>query len=371
MNPPASITLFLCGDVVTARGIDQVLPHPGNPVLYESYVTDARDYVRLAESINGPIPKPVEPTYIWGDALEELDRMGADVRIINLETSITASEYYWRDKPVLYRMHPANIGCITAARIDCCCLGNNHVLDWGYPGLAETLATLQKAGVAVTGAGENEGAAAAPAILTVEGKGRVLVFSYGSPTAGVPREWAAAADRPGVNYLPDLSAETARRIAHHMAGFKRPNGVIVASIHWGSNWGYDVSAQQIKFAHHLVDEGVSIVHGHSSHHVRPFEVYKGRLILYGCGDLITDYEGISGNEIYRGDLAVLVGVTVDVETGGLVSARLAPMHLRQFRLHRASPADARWLCDLLNRLGESFQTRVRAEADGAMTVQWG
>jgi hypothetical protein len=53
-------------------------------------------------------------------------------------------------------MHPRNIDCITAARIDCCCLANNHVLDWGYDGLAETLRTLDAAGIAHTGAGRGE-----------------------------------------------------------------------------------------------------------------------------------------------------------------------------------------------------------------------
>jgi poly-gamma-glutamate capsule biosynthesis protein CapA/YwtB (metallophosphatase superfamily) len=126
-----SIRLFLCGDVMTGRGIDQVLPHPTDPTLHEPYIGDARSYVERAESVNGAIPRPVEFDYIWGDALAELDRAGVDLRFINLETSITSSEDYWRDKEIHYRMHPRNIDCITAARIDCCCLANNHVLDWG------------------------------------------------------------------------------------------------------------------------------------------------------------------------------------------------------------------------------------------------
>jgi poly-gamma-glutamate capsule biosynthesis protein CapA/YwtB (metallophosphatase superfamily) len=157
------IRLFLCGDVMTGRGIDQVLPHPTDPTLHEPYIGDARSYVERAESVNGAIPRPVEFDYIWGDALAELDRAGVDLRIINLETSITSSEDYWRDKEIHYRMHPRNIDCITAARIDCCCLANNHVLDWGYDGLAETLRTLDAAGIAHTGAGRDAVEAAAPA----------------------------------------------------------------------------------------------------------------------------------------------------------------------------------------------------------------
>ena len=205
MSLNQSIYVFFCGDVMTGRGIDQILPYPGNPVLYESYVRDARDYVATAEAVNGSIPRPVDFAYIWGDALEELDRAGTDLRIVNLETSITVNEEAWLNKPVHYRMNPANVGCITAARIDCCSLANNHTLDWGYQGLAETTATLDKAGVARAGAGRNRAEAASPAILDVLDKGHVLVFGLGSITSGIPWSWCATEDRPGINLLADLS----------------------------------------------------------------------------------------------------------------------------------------------------------------------
>ncbi len=364
------ICLFLCGDVMTGRGIDQVLPHPGNPVLYESYVRDAREYVRLAEIANGPIPRPVDFPYIWGDALGELERAGAEVRIINLETSITSSEDHWPDKAVLYRMHPRNIGCLTAAGISCCALANNHVLDWGERGLQETLRTLDMVGIAHAGAGHTAADAASAAVLELAGKERVLVFSLGSPTSGIPWEWGATADRPGVNLLEDLSEDTARRLAGRMLQQTRPGDVIVASIHWGSNWGYHIPKEQITFAHRLIDEGVSIVHGHSSHHVKTIEVYRERLILYGCGDFLTDYEGISGYEEFRGDLALIYLVKVDPKQGWLVEGRLVPMQVRRFWLNRPSPAAVQWLCTLLNRLGAPFATRVQLERDHSLTLRW-
>ena len=111
------ITLFLCGDVMLGRGIDQILPHPSDPILHEPYVKNALEYVDLAEEANGPIPRPVDFSYVWGDALSELDRMAPDIRIINLETSVTNSNAYWKTKEVHYRMNPANIPCITAAGI--------------------------------------------------------------------------------------------------------------------------------------------------------------------------------------------------------------------------------------------------------------
>ena len=103
------ITIFMCGDVMTGRGIDQVLPHPSDPLIHEPYVRSARGYVDLAEKGNGPIQQPVSFSYIWGDALDELERVAPDLRMINLETSITKSNDYWKGKGINYRMHPENI----------------------------------------------------------------------------------------------------------------------------------------------------------------------------------------------------------------------------------------------------------------------
>lgn len=361
--------LFLCGDVMTGRGVDQILPHPGNPVLYEPLVHDARRYVRLAEAVSGPISRPVDFEYIWGDALGVLQQAGTDVRIINLETSITCSEDPWPNKEVHYRMHPLNVGCITAAGIDCCCLANNHALDWGHAGLMETLQTLDAAGVGHAGAGRSAAEAPSPVTIDVPEKGRVLVFSFGSSTSGIPGQWGASKHRPGVNLLTDLTEQAVRPWARRMRRVKRPGDVTVASIHWGSNWGYDILDQQIDFAHRLVEEGVDVVHGHSSHHVRTIELYRGRLILYGCGDFLNDYEGIGGYEEFRSDLALMYLAAVDTHQGRLAEGRLVPMQARRFRLHRASGADAQWLCNLLNRLGAPFGTQVQLESDNTMTLR--
>ena len=369
MKQAEPIRMFLCGDVMTGRGIDQVLPHPVDPALYESYVRDARDYVQFAEIAHGPIPRPVDFAYIWGDALGEMEPPRTDVRIINLETAITESDDYRPDKPVLYRMHPRNIGCLTAARVSCCVLANNHLLDWGNEGLQETLQTLEAAGIAHTGAGRDAAEAARGAAIDVGGKGRALVFSLGSPTSGVPWEWAATGRRPGVNLLEDLSEETARRAADRMLKETRPGDVVVASIHWGGNWGYSVPDDQISFAHRLIDEGVSIVHGHSSHHVKTIEIYRERLILYGCGDFLTDYEGISGYEQFRGDLTLMYLIEIDPLQGRLLKARMVPMQVRRFRLNRASVEDSLWLCDLLNRLGAPFNTQAQLESDYSLTLK--
>ncbi|MHB9155947.1 MAG: CapA family protein [Endomicrobiales bacterium] len=360
----------MCGDVMTGRGIDQVLPHPGNPAIFEPFMTSARGYVELAETATGPVPKPVSFSYIWGDALEELERAGPDARIINLETSVTRSGDHWPDKDIHYRMDPENVPCLTAAKIDCCALANNHVLDWGYEGLAETVATLKKAGIRSPGAGENRIEAGSPAIIDLKGKGRVLVFSCGSETSGITPEWAATENRPGVNFLEDYSDETVLRVGKEVRRFKRRGDAVVFSVHWGPNWGYDVSRKEREFARKLVSRaGVDVVHGHSSHHVKGIEVFRGKVILYGCGDFINDYEGIGGYEEFRADLSLMYFVRLDPAAGKLLSVRLVPMQMKHFRVQRASKTDAAWLGGLLNREGKEFDTRVELNKDAVLAVR--
>jgi poly-gamma-glutamate synthesis protein (capsule biosynthesis protein) len=238
-----TITLFLGGDVMTGRGIDQVLPHPVDSQLFESFLKDARLYVDLAEAANGPIPRPVDPAYIWGFALEELERRQPVARIINLETAVTLSTMYQRSKDIHYRMNPRNVTCLTAANIDVCVLGNNHILDWGANGLQETLTTLGEAGMQSTGAFRSL-KSAVPAIVELGSRGRVLVFSFGSVTSGIPTGWQASKRKPGVNLLTDYSPETVQRISEQIQAVKQSGDIVVASIHWGSNWGFEISAQE-------------------------------------------------------------------------------------------------------------------------------
>ncbi len=364
-----SICLLLCGDVMTGRGIDQVLPHPSDPRLHESWVTDARRYVDLAQSANGPFPRRVDFEYPWGDVLEEVDRSKPDVRIVNLETSITESNDFEESKGIHYRMHPANVPCLEAAGIDCCVLANNHVLDWGTAGLEDTLASLRKVRMKTVGAGRNASEAEAPAVFRIGRKGRVLVFAWASPTAGVPRQWAASESRPGVNFLSDLSRKTVRRIGSQVQAARQSGDIVVASIHWGSNWGYNVPDRHRTFAHALVDDaGVDVIYGHSSHHPKGIEVYNGRPILYGCGDFLNDYEGIGGYEQYRGDLVLMYLATTLPDSGRLVGLEMVPFRIRQFRLNRASAGEARWLAKTMDRECGQFGSHVTLSDDNRLVL---
>jgi poly-gamma-glutamate synthesis protein (capsule biosynthesis protein) len=369
MGQTEAATLFLCGDVMTGRGIDQALPYPAHPQLYEPSVANAAEYVTLAEQAHGALPRPLDFSYIWGDALVAFEREKPRAKIINLETAITRSNIPWRGKDVHYKMSPANIACLTAAGIDCCTLANNHTVDWGIEGLLETLNTLDRAKIAHAGAGRNLREAQAPAIVELGQETRALVFSLGSRSSGIPGEWAAEENRPGLCLTGPPREDPANILAKEVARVKQPGDIVIASIHWGSNWGYKIFPSEKRLAHRFIDEaGVDIVHGHSSHHVKAVEVYQQRLVLYGCGDFFNDYEGISGYEQFRGDLGLMYFADVDPVSGKLLALRMVPMQICRFRLNRASAADSQWLADLLNREGRRFHTSVQISVDNSLVL---
>lgn len=351
---------------MTGRGIDQVLPHPCDPTLHEDYVASAKNYVGLAEQANGPIPRPAAPSYVWGAALDELSRMQPDARIINLETAITRSDDYAR-KSINYRMSPENADCLSAAGIHCCVLANNHVLDWGQSGLLQTLAALEHLKIKAAGAGRNASEAAAPAALDLANKARLLVFSFGAVTSGIPRSWAATTDIPGVNLLTRLSEANALRAAEYIVSIKRPDDLAVVSLHWGSNWGYEIPEEQQCFARTLIDRAnVSIIHGHSSHHAKAVEVYHKRLILYGCGDFLNDYEGIRGHEEFRSDLALMYFADIELATADLAALEIIPLQIRKFRLDRPSRQDIEWVQQTLQRECLRFETGIVLDPGGRL-----
>ena len=356
---------------MAGRGIDQILPSPGDPRLFEPYHRSAISYVKLTEQKAGRIPRPVDFTYVWGDALDEWARIRPDVRIVNLETAITVCNEVDFRKGIHYRMHPDNAAVLRTADIDCCVLANNHILDWTRNGLVETLRTLHGLGIQTTGAGRDAAEAATPAAIEVPRKGRVLVFSWGVASSGVTRDWSAGAGYPGINFLANLLPRSVDEIARSVRKAKRPGDIAVASFHWGGNWGFRIFEEEREFARRIIDDaGVDVVHGHSSHHVKGIEVYRDRPIIYGSGDLLNDYEGIGGYDDYRSELALMYFPSIDPATGQMKNFLMTPMERRRMRLGRASEEGVRWLRNTLNREAELLGTQVTDGSGGRLSLQW-
>ena len=326
-------------------------------------------YVQLAEQRNGLISASLAPTGPCGDALGWMAALPAHLRIVNLETAITTWVQLWPHRALHHLMHPANTAC----------LANNHPLDWAFNGLADTLRNLKLAGIKAVGAGLNGHLAQAPARLTWPGGGQLLLFAWALLSSGVPPDGAATPDRPGVALLRGIDIGTVKWVMRCICRQRRPNDRVVVSLHWGANWVLEIPERHRWLAQQLIDLArVDVVYGHSSHHALPLELHSERLILYGCGDLINDYEGLPAHDPWRSDLVCLYGVELDGDSGALLSLVLKPFQLKRFQLGPIRPVDRRllehqiglqsaplgWRCmahEELWRLERTFGTEASAE----------
>ena len=303
-------------------------------------------------------------------------------------------------------MHPANaIGALQTANIDYVCLANNHTLDYGTDGLVETVWTVKKgAKVAFAGAGETTDESRRPAVLSLprgarrkaaaegeadedrdDGGYRIDVFS----ATDHPKDWADVPTFHMIDYSSTarqhlkstLTANWPSAPQHQSqpAGSKPqpPPGLKIFSVHWGPNYAWQPAPEIRDLAHFVIDEcGVDIVHGHSAHHVQGVEVYKSRLIVYGCGDFVDDY---ALNEEFRNDLGGVWRVVVCEKTAeqpaedgagerggrGLKLERLEifPTRCGGFRANLLDREDADhvWVKGTVSRLSRELGTRVEEE----------
>ena len=120
----------------------------------------------------------------------------------------------------------------------------------------------------------------------------------------------------------------------------------------------------------LTVTNVSVIHGHSSHHPRAIEVYRDRLILYGCGDFLNDYEGIAGYQKFREDLVLMYFADI-APAGTLAALEIVPLQIRNFQLVRPSEDDVGWLHRTLDREYRKFGVCRCDEAGGALHILLG
>lgn len=339
------------------RIIDQLFPeHVHEP----SEANIARSFRR-----SNPKLENYGPTSPWGDAISCV-RQGV-LNFVNLETSATTHATKWPNKVFNYRMHPANISALHAAKIHYAGLANNHTLDFDEPGLAETVKTVREAGLAFAGAGTTEAEAQRPAILTLPSPShpstphKVCIWS----ASDHPSDWQHIPTFHSIDY----SAATKHRLRDLIHSTSPPDASLkIWSCHWGPNYAWQPAQEIRDLAHFLVDEcDIDIVHGHSSHHVQGVETYRGKLIIYGCGDFVDDYALVEG---YRNDLSgvwrVIVGESGNERRLGVRRLEMFPTKIERFQARRlkVGEEDARWVREKVVALSRELGTDAVAEGGG-------
>lgn len=224
------------------------------------------------------------PDYPLGKIHEVM--AGADLVMVNLECAITASTTLWSGSPkAFYFGAPVEAAdALLMAGVDVVSLANNHVLDFDYEGLDDTLDVLKDAGIAYVGAGRNITEASSAVFFERNG------ISFGMTAyCDHQEDFCATKDTAGINYI-DLSDEKAvlSRFRADLDGMGKIDWPIL-SIHWGPNMVESPSSHFRTLARGAVDMGFGMIFGHSAHVFQGVEIHEGRPIFYGCGDLVDDY----------------------------------------------------------------------------------
>ncbi len=302
--------------------------------------------VMLGRQVNR-ILRTRPPEYPWGDTLPIFHE--ADFRICNLECAITERGEPWPAKVFHFRTDTKNVSVLGAAGINCVSLANNHTLDFGYEGLADSLQILSAAGIHHAGAGLNADSAFAPALATVcEMKIALLAFTDNEP------QWEARNSTPGIAYVPvDFEEDRATRLFDEIRAAKSHSDLVIVAAHWGPNWGYTPQPRHVPFAHRMIDLGADLVFGHSGHVFQGIEVYRGRPILYCTGNFVDDY---AVDEEERNDESFIFAVEVSAGSPRLL--RLYPTVISNCQANLASAAHARGIVRKMNELCRQMKTAV-------------
>ena len=182
-----------------------------------------------------------------------------DLTMINFEGTLTTAGRNpdKRSNDYLVRADPSFVDMLPEGGVDTVSLENNHVLDMGEDGLAETKQVLLQAGVPY--ASEDE-----PAIMFVKG---VKVGSLAYQTFG-GRHDEIIAKLPGdIQALRDEGCQ-----------------IVIVSYHWGAELDYYPNDNQVRLGRATVDAGADLVIGHHSHRINPIEYYNGKYICYSLGN---------------------------------------------------------------------------------------
>jgi poly-gamma-glutamate synthesis protein (capsule biosynthesis protein) len=258
-----------------------------------------------------------------------------------------------------FRSAAANVGVLKTAGVNAVALANNHTLDFGAEAMLEMLRVLDSAGIAHSGAGADIASASRPAVSLI--KGRTIGFvAFTDNEPG----WEATASRPGVFYVPAQGEdERLARLLHVIRETRDRADFVIASAHWGPNWGCRPPAEHAALARVLIDAGADLVHGHSPHVCRGVEYYRGRPILYSTGAFIDDY-AIAPAE--RNDRSCLF--FVEVEGRSVRRVKLVPTLIRECQARLATGAEAQEILASMADLCAELGTRVAARAANGLTL---
>lgn len=242
-----SLSITFTGDVLLDRGVRQFVEHRSVDKLFSPFV----------------------------DSVFQ----SSDLVVANLEcpaTKIRQPAF----KQYIFRAEPEWLQTLKAHGITHLNLANNHSVDQGRIGLADTKRNIQETGMIPVGAGDNMQEAAQPVLLASSPRNVYLLTSLQMPLENF-------------SYLPDktsVSHEDLDSLKTRVQQLKEtdPCCYIIVSLHWGGEHTLRPVPLQRQQAHQLIDAGVDALICHHTHTLQTIEQYQGKPIYYSIGNFIFD-----------------------------------------------------------------------------------
>ncbi|MCC6069489.1 CapA family protein [Massilia sp. GCM10020059] len=276
----------------------------------------------------------------------------ADLAVVNLECAITESLQRWKGEPkAFYFGAPlAAVNALSDAGIDLVSLANNHILDYEFEGLADTLWQLHAQGIANAGAGADIGEALAPAVIERKGSRFAMVAMCDHQA-----DFAATPDRPGMAYIDFADESEALDLIEKVLAPVRNAGADwpILSLHWGPNMVPEPSPLFRRIAHAAIEMGWKILFGHSAHIFQGIEFYRGCPILYAAGDLVDDY---AVDPVLRNDHQLLYDMEID--NGAVQRILLHPVFIGDCQARPATGAQFDFIARRITALSDAMGTKV-------------
>lgn len=273
----------------------------------------------------------------------ELDR--ANILFVNLEGPISGTVFNQRKgRSAKLSNHPQVIGLLKRARHCVCILANNHIMDGGVDGLAETRRLLESEGIFCVGAGANVVEAERPVIVECNGK-RVGCVAFTSDDPDVSAI-IAKPERPGCADL--------RNIEVQIKSLKGKCDIVVVSAHWGIEFFHYPTDEQVGIAQRLANAGADYLMGHHPHVLQGIEQIGGCLVMYSLGHFFVPPFRRADGEMVRpkADSREFALVKAINKTFEVVGGKMA----NDFVLRPYDVAGQRALRNKLERLAPSRMT---------------
>ncbi|RKN16641.1 CapA family protein [Micromonospora musae] len=247
-----------------------------------------------------------DPATAFGSISSTLS--AADLAMINLETAVTT-----RGTPEPKQFHfraPASAyDAVKAAGIDVVSIANNHALDYGRTGLADTVDAAKAAGMPAVGAGADAAAAYRPWITEIRGT-KIAVLGF-SQISELWSEWRATDNRAGIAMARDLP-----RAVEAVRAARRQASVVVVYVHWGAEGDACPAAEARAFAGEMAEAGATIVVGTHAHLLLGDGWLGNTFVQYGLGNFLWWRD-----DAYSNDTGVL---RVTLENTAISKTELLP-----------------------------------------------